>query len=93
MTQLKFIIFCKGRGKIPIIDDNPRRGKKKEMDPAKKTRYKERSSVEIVNSELKDNYALQTIKVKGEVKVACHMMFAVIALMPKKIFTLIPQTA
>jgi hypothetical protein len=79
-------------GRIPIIDNNPRRGEKKEMDPAKKIRYKERSSVERVNSELKDNYALETIRVKGQVKVACHMMFAVIALTAKKTFTLLPQT-
>lgn len=85
--------FSKDRGRIPIIDDNPRRGEKKEMDPAKKIRYKERSSVERVNSELKDNYALETIRVKGQMKVACHVMFAVIALTAKKIFTLLPQTA
>ena len=85
--------FSKDRGRIPIIDDNPRRGEKKEMNPAKKNRYKERSSVERVNSELKDNYALETVRVKGQVKVACHIMFAVIALTAKKIFTLLPQTA
>jgi hypothetical protein len=42
--------------------------------------------------ELEDNYALETIRVKGQGKVACHMMFAVIALTAKKIFTLLPQT-
>jgi len=84
--------YSRGKERIPIIDDNPRRGKKKEMDPAKKIRYKERSSVERVNSELKDNYALEAIRVKGQTKVACHMMFAVIALTAKKIFTLLPQT-
>jgi len=84
--------FSKDRNRVPIIDNNPRRGQKKEMDPAKKIRYKERSSVERVNSELKDNYALETIRVKGQVKVACHIMFTVIALTAKKIFTLLPQT-
>ncbi len=84
--------FSKEKGRIPIIDDNPRRGEKKEMDPAKKVRYNERSSVERVNSELKDNYVVETIRVKGQIKVACHIMFAVIALTAKKIYTLLPQT-
>jgi len=77
---------------MPIIDDNPRRGKKKEMAPAKKVRYNERSSVERVNSELKDNYAVETVRVKGQIKVACHIMFAVITLKAKKIYTILPQT-
>lgn len=84
--------FSKSNGRIPIIDDNPRRGSKKEMEPAEKIRYRERSSVERVNSELKDNYALETIRVKGQMKAACHIMFSVVALTAKKIFTLLPQT-
>jgi len=41
--------FSNDGGRIPIIDDNPRRGKQKEMEPPKKIRDKERSSVERVN--------------------------------------------
>lgn len=83
--------FSLDNGRIPVIDNNPRRGEKKEMCPAKAIRYNERSAAERVNSELKDNYALETIRVKGHKKVTCHIMFAVLALAAKKIFNLIPQ--
>ena len=77
-------------GRIPIIDDNPRRGGiKKEMDPAKAVRYNERSTVELSNSELKDNYGLENIRVKGHDKVECHILFSVLALTSKKIFNLL----
>jgi len=85
--------YSKGQGRVPIIDHNPRRGTKKEMDPAKAQRYNERSGAERVNSELKDNYALESIRVRGQKKVACQMMFAIIALTAKKIFNLLPQLA
>lgn len=85
--------YSKNQGRIPIIDHNPRRGIKKEMDPAKALRYNERSGAERVNSELKDNYALESIRVRGQKKVACQMMFAIIALTAKKIFNLLPQLA
>lgn len=82
--------FSKSKNKIPIIDNNPRRNlSKKEMDPAKKIRYRERSSVERANSELKDNYNLEAIRVQGQKKVTCHIIFAVIALAAKKIFNLL----
>ncbi len=60
------------------------------MDPAKSVRYNERSSAERVNSELKDNYGVENIRVKGQQKVECHIFFAIIALAAKKIFKLIP---
>ncbi len=63
------------------------------MDPAKALRYNERSGAERVNSELKDNYALEAIRVRGQKKVACQMMFAIVALTAKKIFNLLPQLA
>ena len=65
----------------------------KKMDPAKALRYNERSGAERVNSELKDNYALESIRVRGQKKVVCQMMFAIIALTAKKIFNLLPQLA
>ena len=43
-------------GHVPIIDTNPRRGEKKEMDPAQAVRFRNRSTTERVNSNLKDNY-------------------------------------
>ncbi len=84
-------LYSKQNNRIPIIDNNPRRGGiKKKMDPAKSARYNERSSAERVNSELKDNYGVENIRVKGQLKVECHIFFAIIALAAKKIFKLIP---
>ncbi|MCL1894903.1 MAG: transposase, partial [Holophagaceae bacterium] len=62
------------------IDSNKRRGDKKQMCPAKKTRYKERSAVERAFSNLKDNYGGRFIRVKGAAKVMAHLMFGVLAL-------------
>lgn len=81
--------FSKGLGHVPIIDNNPRRGEKVEFAPAKKARYNERTSAERANSELKDNYGLENIFVKGEKKVKLHIMFAVIALTCKTLYNMI----
>ena len=43
---------------VPIIDSNKRKGDKKEFDPAKKTRYNQRSSAERIMSNLKDNFRM-----------------------------------
>ena len=84
-------LYSKQHGRIPIIDDNPRRGGlKKEMEPAKAVRYNERSTAGRVNSELKDNYGVENIRVKGQKKVECHIFFSLIAMAAKKMFMLIP---
>lgn len=82
--------FSRALGHIPIIDHNPRRGKEKnKMDPAEKQRYNQRSSAERVNSNLKDNYGGNHIRVKGTKKVACHLMFGLIALTATQLFNLL----
>ena len=82
--------FSRRLGHIPIIDHNPRRGGiKKEMDPLEKRRYKERSSVERVNSNLKDNYGGRHVRVRGSKKVACHLMFGLVALTATQLFNLL----
>lgn len=81
--------FSKSLGHVPIIDSNPRRGEKIQFEPAKKIRYKERTAAERANSELKDNYGLENIFVKGYKKAKLHMMFSVIALTCKAIFNMI----
>ena len=81
--------FSKQLGHNPIIDDNPRRGEKKHMEPATKVRYAERSGVERVNSNLKDNYGGRNIRVKGAEKVAAHLMFGIIAMTAVQLFRLI----
>jgi hypothetical protein len=75
--------FSRRLGHVPIIDNNPGRGKeKKKMDPPEKERFKERSSAERVNANLKDNYGGRHVRVRGNKKVACHLMFGLVALPP-----------
>jgi hypothetical protein len=82
--------FSKALGHVPIIDHNPRRGKEKvRMAPAEKRRYNQRSSVERVNSNLKDNYGGNHIRVQGAKKVACHLMFGLVALTATQLFNLL----
>ncbi len=76
-------------GHIPIIDPNPRRGETIELSPARKMRYRERSTVERVNSDLKDNYGARHVRVKGHWKVLCHLMFGVIAITVKQLFNML----
>ena len=66
-----------------------RRGAEIELDPAKKIRYRERSTVERGNSELKDNYGARHVHIKGHLKVFCHLMFGVIAITVKQLFNML----
>lgn len=74
---------------IPLIDSNPRRGDKVAFDPAKKIRYNQRTSAERVNSNLKDNYGGNNVRVKGAEKVMAHLMFGLIALAAEQLFRLL----
>jgi hypothetical protein len=67
-------------GHVPIIDRNPRRGEKIEMEPAKKRRYCERTTAERGFSMLKDNFGACKVRVKGYKKVMAHLMFGILAL-------------
>jgi len=81
--------FSKSLGHRPIIDNNPRRGEKIHMDPATKSRFKQRSSAERINSNLKDNYGGRTIRVKGASKVMAHLMFGIISITAMQLFRLL----
>jgi len=76
-------------GHVPIIDINPRRGEKKEMDPAQAVRFRHRSTAERVNSNLKDNYGGNFVRVRGAVKVMTHLMFGLIAIAAAQFFRLL----
>lgn len=75
-------------GHVAIIDTNPRGGEKIPMEPAQARRYNERSSAERLFAYL-ENYGAYTFRVRGAVKVMCHLMFAVLALTAQQIFHLI----
>lgn len=85
--------FSKTRGHIPIIDINPRNCKetktaiegdrllvKMGFNTPMNNHYNHRSSVERVNSYLKDSFGCKHVYVKGASKVASHLMFGVLAL-------------
>jgi hypothetical protein len=79
---------------VPIIDINVRRdaGRKQEQTAretlrqrfrfrfAEAIRYTERTAAERANGRLKDNLGARTVRVRGPVKVMCHLMFGVLAL-------------
>jgi transposase len=81
--------FSRTLGRVPVIDPNKRRGNAVELDPAKKIRFRERTTAERGNSDLKDNYGARHVRVKGHLKVFCHLMFGVIALTVKQLFNLL----
>jgi hypothetical protein len=82
--------FSRQFGHVPIIDPNPRRGEKIPMDPATAQRFKQRSSIERVNSQLKDNLGALFVRVRGAAKVMCHLMFGVLACATLQILQRLP---
>ena len=85
---------CETLGHIPLIDTNPRRDKalKEELKNEasrqriiqqkdhQAIRYNERGTVERVNGRLKDEFGGRIVRVKGNKKVMCHLMFGIVAL-------------
>ncbi len=80
---------CQSLGHIPIIDSNPRRGEKREMDPATQERYKTRTSAERTNARLKDEFGGRMVRVKGHSKVMSHLMFGILALTADQLVRLV----
>jgi len=89
-------------GHVPIIDRNARSKIKKESfeqeakarrhinwKPPELVRYNERSSAERVNSRLKDEFGGRMIRVRGNAKVACHLMFGILALTADALLNLV----
>jgi len=93
----------KSLGHVPIIDKNTRRNVKAKaeigaeakalrtlnLSTPEKVRYNQRSSAERVNSRLKDNFGGRMIRVRGNAKVACHLMFGILALTADAILSLV----
>jgi Transposase DDE domain/Transposase domain (DUF772) len=52
----------------------------RELTPAERIRFRERSSVERVNSRLKDHFGARNIHYRGAAKIMAHLMFGVLAL-------------
>ena len=97
------IQHSKQLGHVPIIDKNTRRDKRAKADQLAEAkalrtinwtlpemlRYNQRSSAERVNGRLKDEFGGRMVRVKGHTKVACHLMFGILALTANALFNLI----
>jgi len=66
---------------------------KRELSPAQRARYKERTMVERANSRLKDEFGGRTVRVRGAVKVMAHLMFGVLALTVDQLLKLVGHGA
>lgn len=90
-------------GHISIIDTNPRRNKLAKNEKieenrrknllgikySEEIRYNERTSAERVNARLKDEFGAKNIRVKGHLKVYCHLMFGILALTADQLIRLV----
>ena len=81
--------FIQSRGRVALIARNPQNGKVR-MDPAQKVRFRERSSAERGNSDLKENYGARFVYVRGAAKVMAHLCFGLIALAASRLFAMVP---
>jgi hypothetical protein len=82
--------FSRSLGHVPLIDPNQRRGEASRLlDPAEKRRFGERSTAERVNSNLLENFGGTFVRVRGAVKVMCHLMFGILALTAVQLFRLL----
>jgi Transposase DDE domain/Transposase domain (DUF772) len=95
--------YSRSLGHVPLIDANTRRdtARKAELQAEEKrrrllghkaaedVRYQERTTVERVNARLKDEFGGRMVRVRGNAKVMCHLMFGIIALAGDQILRLI----
>jgi hypothetical protein len=84
---------CQAAGRVPVIDNNTRRqtALKAELAAERLARrtinmsdpddliYNERTVAERANGAIKDDYGGRYLRVRGHLKVFCHLMFGVAA--------------
>ena len=78
-----------GLGHVPIINPNRRNGEPRELAPAQKIRYHERTGAERVNGRLKDEFGGRMVRVRGATKVMAHLMFGILVLAADQILRLV----
>jgi len=97
-------LHLRSLGRVAIIDRHPhgcaelkaeleaeqRRRCLLAFSTAEDLRYGERTTVERVNARLKDEFGGRTVRVRGHLKVMCHLMFGILALTADQILRLIP---
>lgn len=76
-------------GHVALIDHNPRGGEKHAFSPSEAVRYRERSSVERVNSHLHDNHGGRHVRVRGAAKVAAHLSYGLLVIAAEQLLKLL----
>jgi len=78
--------YINAQGRVPLIDPNNRKGmEQRTFDPAEKSRFKIRTTVERANAHLKDWLIPSQIFVRGFEKVSFLLMCSVVCLAALKI--------
>jgi len=72
--------FSTRLGHVAIIEPQKRGASHRELAPAQRARFAERTTVERVYSRLKDEFGARYVRVRGYAKVMAHLMFGVVAL-------------
>ena len=85
------VTYSRSLEHVPIIDPNPRNGETRELTPAEKVRYRERTTSERVNARLKDEFGGRMIRVRGAAKVMAHLMFGIMALTADQLLRMVKQ--
>ena len=92
--------FSRALGHVPIVDHHTRRGEKAELAAealakvhahyrtAEDVRYAQRTSVERVNGNLKDNRGGREVRVRGPEKMMCHLMFGILVIAVEQLLRL-----
>jgi hypothetical protein len=97
------IAHSQSLGHVPLVGKNPRRDKvlkqEKEAEakarktlnwaPAEAVRYNARTTAERANSRLKDEFGACKVRVRGCIKVTCHLMFGVLVLAADQLMKLV----
>lgn len=81
--------FSRALNHVPIIDPNFRRHDAIPLALAAQIRFRERSTAERVNSNLKDNYGGRFVRVRGHAKVMAHLMFGILAMTATQLYNLL----
>ncbi|MDO9005516.1 MAG: transposase [Aquabacterium sp.] len=82
--------YSRRLGHVPVIEPKATRGAPAaQLEPARRLRYRERSTAERANSDLKDNHGGATVRVRGGLKVAAHLMLGVLVVAAKSLVGLL----
>ena len=88
----KPIIDTYNRGFSKVKDEREAEYKRLKLinfELPEQARYKNRTTVERVNSRLKDEFGGRTVRVRGNAKVMAHLMFGILALTADQLLRLV----